>query len=195
MLKLSPPSKYYESCVRAPLANCGFTGVEGRTAADGRVDYRLHVPCACSLVGESQPHVFRSGHHREGFPQAGRLACCLASASESTVALQTARGIYGGHRVTPHTPITPRVRVHFYRVLRVGSESSAVAFRAWWTSVWWISAEPPSGGRAPRSDPAMSPSSTSTRPGRIRWASPRSKGTHSMPTSCSAVRTSTSSSP
>jgi hypothetical protein len=50
------------------------------------------VPCACSLVDESQPHVFRSGHRREGLPQAGRPAYRLASASGSTVAFPTIEG-------------------------------------------------------------------------------------------------------
>jgi hypothetical protein len=98
-----PPRSTNESCVRAPLRTAASRGVEGRTAADGRVDHRLHVPCPCSLVDESQPHVFRSGRHCEGIRQAVRPTFRTTEAypvMSHSIALQTARGIYRGYRVT-----------------------------------------------------------------------------------------------
>jgi hypothetical protein len=71
LLQPSQPREYCESCVRTPLANCGFAGLESRTAPDGRLDHRLHVQCPRSL-DESQPHVFRTGRNREGIRQAVR---------------------------------------------------------------------------------------------------------------------------
>ena len=35
---LHHPEEYCESCVRVPMANCGFAGSQERTAADGRCD-------------------------------------------------------------------------------------------------------------------------------------------------------------